>query len=172
MKNTIYVNIFFISLLIILSCSNDSYKHFSLTNFNKIKLQKLNKNSVKFSTSFNFLNESDKDVKIIKSDFDILINGIDVSSHINNFPITVSSKKNYEIPVQVEFTPSKVFSDYKTGLVKIKSDIVAKLKITGIVLVEIDSEQKNIKYSDEQLVLFTNNKKLILNNEGEITQKD
>lgn len=172
MRKPIYINIFCILLLFIASCSDQSSKQFSLKNFNEINLQKFNKKTVKFSTSFNFLNESEDKVTILKSDFDIFINGKDIASHINNTPIIVLAKKNFEIPINAEFTPSKAFTDYKTGLVKIKSDIIANVKITGTIVIAIDSVEQEIAYSDEQKVLFTNNKKIKLNNEGEIIQKE
>ena len=159
-------------MLLNLSCAEQSTQKYSFKKFNTIKLEKFNKKKVSFSTTFNFLNESEQELKIIKSDFDIFVNGKDISSHINNTPIIVNAKKNYEIPIQVTFLPSKVFTDYKSGLVKIKSDIIATVEITGIIAVEIDGKLKEISYSDEQLVLFTNNNKIKLNNKGEIIQRN
>lgn len=160
LKNTIYLNIFCISLLLTMSFSNQSTKQFSLKEFSQINISKLNKKNVKFSTSFNFLNDSEKEVTILKSDFDIQINGKDISSHINNSPIIVPAKRNFEISIKVEFEPSKVFTNYKTGLVKIKSDIIANVKISGTILIGIDSKEKEIEYADEQEVLYANNKKI------------
>jgi hypothetical protein len=54
-----------------MSFSNQSTKQFSLKEFSQINISKLNKKNVKFSTSFNFLNDSEKEVTILKSDFDI-----------------------------------------------------------------------------------------------------
>jgi hypothetical protein len=160
LKNTIYLNIFCILLLLIMSCSNQSTEQFYLKEFSPINILKFNKKNVKFSTSFNFLNDSEKGVTILKSDFDIYINGKDISSHINNSAIIVPAKRNFEIPIKVEFEPSKVFTNYKKGLVKIKSDIIATVKISGTLLIAIDSKEKEIEYADEQAVLFTNNNKI------------
>ncbi len=169
-KPCIYSIILLLLLSFFYSCSNDS-SNFKINDFQKIELIKFNKNKVKFSTSFTFLNENNYDIEILKSDFDIFINGIDVASHINNYGVIVKSNKLYKIPIIAEFNPYKVFKDFETGIVKIKSDIVAEVEISGTITTKQNDIKQNLKYSSIQKVLFTNNKNIKLNAKEEIISK-
>lgn len=171
MKNP--CNYSFIILLLLsffYSCNNNS-TNFKINDFQKIELIKFNKKNVKFKTSFTLLNDNDFDINILKSDFDILINGIDIASHINNNSVIVKSKKMLIIPIDVDFAPNKVFSNFDVGVLKIKSNIVAEVEITGTITTKQKDKKEEIKYSSTQKVLFTNDKNLILNSKGEIISK-
>jgi len=169
MLKTNYYTYFLLLLSVLYSCNGGNSTNTKFNDFQKIELLKFNKQKVKFKTKFNFINENDKDITIVNSDFDIFINGIDVDSHINNDAVVLKSKKSILIPIIAEFKPSKVFSDYESGISKIKTDIIADVEIKGIIKIKIDDQEKELEYNNKQTVLFTNNKGIELNDKNEIT---
>lgn len=167
-KHIIYTK-YLLILFVFFSCGNKD--NIKVNNFQKIDLQKFTKKKVAFKTSFLFLNENNFDITILNSDFDIFVNGTDVASHINNESFVLKANRSISIPIIAEFKPSKIFKDYKTGIRKIKSDIVANVEIKGIIKIVSKEEEKELEYNGTQIVLFTNNKKIQLNDKNEIVDK-
>lgn len=171
MKTLLYSK-YLLILLLFFSCKNNVSNNIVLNDFEKIDLIKFNKKKVKFKTNFIFLNELESSVTILNSDFDIIINGIDIASHINTNQEKVLSKKSISIPIVVEFKPSKVFKNYETEITKIKSDIIAEIKIIGFITIKEKSKKIKLEYSHKQMFLFSNNKNLYLNNKNEIINNE
>lgn len=153
------------------SCGGNSSENFELQEFTKIKVDNFKKKNVDLSTSLRFFNSSDLSIKVVYAEFDVLVNGKDVDTFISKSTKEISSNGIYELPIKIAFAPEAAFLNLDYGTIKIKSDVVANVEIIGYITTMKNEKKKDIKFSSLQRVLFSNNKKLFLDENGNLKEK-
>jgi len=158
-------------LLLLTACLNKQPKNVDIKEFSKIKVESFRKKNVSISTSLRYFNDSDLGVKIDYAEFDVLINGKDVATFISKKTENIPANGIFELPMTIDFSPTTAFPNLQYGLVKIKSDVVAEVTISGFITLQQNEKEKKIKLNTTQKVLFTNNSKLFLDENGTLKEK-
>ena len=158
-------------MFLAISCGGNDTKNFELQEFSKIKVENFKKKNVEISTSLRFFNGADSSIKVVYAEFDILVNGKDVDTFISKSIKNVTSNGIYELPLKIEFAPESAFSNLDYGIIKIKSDVVADVQISGFITTMHNDKKKDVKFSSNQKVLFSNNSKLYLDENGVLKEK-
>lgn len=161
----------FIVLFLSLSCTNNRGKGIEIQDFSKIKVDVFKKKKVEINSSLRFFNNDDLSIKVVYAEFDVWVNGKDVSTFISKSVKEVPSNGIYELPIKIEFTPKQAFSDLDYGPIKIKNDVVTEVEIKGFITTMKNNKKKDFKLSTKQKVLFSNNKKLYLDENGALQEK-
>lgn len=166
--------IFYTTLIVFLlfSCKNSTSDNIKFQSLEPIILKEFKKKNVELNSALRFLNENEEPVIFNKVEYDVFVGGKNVGTFIEKANEKVPKNGVYKIDLPANFYPEKAFADIDYGIVKIKSDIVADVKYEGYFEIT-DSKKKvqNIKISKVQKVLFSNNKKLKLDENGTIIEK-
>lgn len=166
------INFFFLlTFLLLVSCRSSSSKNIELQQFSPIKVDEFKKKNVRISSTLRFYNSQDISLNINYMEFDIIVNGKDVGTFIKKKSHLVPAKSIFELPITIDFKPEDAFLNLNYGLIKIKSDVVSNVSIEGFLLSNQNGEQEKITISVEQVVLFSNNKDLYLDEAGNVQEK-
>lgn len=174
LKNFIKMRLKFVNIIILffmVSCGGNDSKSFELQEFSKVEVESFKKKNVELSTSIRFYNSDDLSVKVVYAEFDVLVNGKDVDTFISKNSKEIPSNGIYELPIEIDFAPESAFLNLDYGIVKIKSDVVADVEISGFITTMKNDKKKDIKFNSKQKVLFSNNKKLYLDENGALKEK-
>lgn len=166
------INIFILSILIsLLACTSNDNQIIELQQFSPVKVREFKKKNVAISTTLRFFNSDEKDVKIEYAEFDIYVNGKDVGTFIQKKSKNVPVNGLFELPIDLEFAPESAFLNLDYGLVKIKSDIVCDVRIAGFLTSVQNGKEKKWDYDVTRKVLFSNNNKLYIDENGNIQEQ-
>ena len=166
------INIIFFGLLSLLfACKSNNSQLIELQQFSEVKVKEFKKKNVAISSTLRFYNSDEKDVKINYAEFDIHVNGKDVGTFIQKSDKNVPANGLFELPIEIEFSPESAFLNLDYGLIKIKSDIVSKVRIFGYLIIVQNGKEKKLEYDVTQKVLFSNNNDLFLDENGNLQEK-
>ena len=169
MKNTFY---FFALVFLLFSCKNSTTDNIKFQDLEPITLQQFKKKNVQLNSALRFLNENDETVIFNKVEYDVFVGGQNVGTYIEKTNEKIAKNGVYKIDLPANFSPEKAFTDLDYGITKIKSDIVAEVKYEGyFTITDSNKKEEEVKFSKIQKVLFSNNKKLKLNENGTIIEK-
>lgn len=166
------LHIFFLSIVILFSsCGSNTTQNIELQQFTPIQVKEFKKKNVSISTVLRFYNTEEKEVKIEYAEFDIIVNGKDVGTFIEKKTKNVPANGLFELPINIDFAPEDAFLNLDYGMMKIKSDIVCKVAVRGYLSTSINGKSKKLDYDLTQKVLFSNNKDLYLDENGNLQEK-
>ena len=166
------LHIFFLSIIILCSsCSSNDKQNIELQQFTPIQVKEFKKKNVSISTVLRFYNAEEKEVKIEYAEFDIIVNGKDVGTFIEKKTKNVPANGLFELPISLDFAPEDAFLNLDYGMIKIKSDIVCKVAVRGYLSTSVNGKSKKLDYDVTQKVLFSNNKDLYLDENGNLQEK-
>ncbi|MGB1247393.1 MAG: LEA type 2 family protein [Chitinophagales bacterium] len=158
------------ALLILFSCGGNSVKNPELKQFDNIKVTEFKKKNVEIQTTMRYYNPNDFSIMVTMADFDITVNGKDVGTFISKNGKEVNAGALLEIPVSVSFAPEDAFEDFDAGILKIKSDHVATVEMEGYLSIKAMEEESNVEFEMEQLVLFSNDNSISIDENGNIVE--
>lgn len=164
--------IFYLAIFsFLISCGIIGSKQLELQEFSPIEVKDFKKKNVAIASTLRFYNANEKSVSIVYAEFDVLVNGNDVGTFIQNKSKDIAGSAIYELPISLSFEPEDAFSNLDYGVVKIKSDVVCDVKLVGFLTCLVDGKEKKYDYKVVQKVLFSNNGKLYLDENGNLKEK-
>lgn len=167
-----YLSSLFLILIILSACGDGtSLQDPELKQFDDVKVTTFKKNTVEIQTTMRYYNPNDFSIMVTAADFDILVNEKDVGTFMTLKSQEVKAGALIEIPVKITFEPEKAFTNFETGLIKIKSDHVANVSMNGYLTVAALEQEETVNFEMEQLVLFTNDGSLSLDESGNIIEE-
>lgn len=162
---------FILSVFLLVSCQDKTSKSIELQQFNEIEVDEFKKKNVKISTVLHFYNSTDEVISINYAECDIYVNGKDVATFIKKQNYELPAKSILKLPITAEFKPEDAFLNLEYGTIKVKSDIVSEVLIHGYLLNTANGKEEKIPIETNQLVLFTNDGSLSLDENGKIQGK-
>lgn len=169
MKNIYY---FFALIFLLFSCKNSTTENIKFQDLEPITLKEFKKKNVELNSALRFLNENEEPVIFSKVEYDVFVGGKNVGTFIEKANEKIPKNGVHKMELPANFYPEKAFTDLDFGIVKIKSDIVAEVKYEGyFTIIDNKNNEEEIKFSKSQKVLFSNNKKLKLDENGTIIEK-
>lgn len=164
--------LFLIILLFLLaSCGGNNLKSVEFQQFSDVQVEEFKKKNVEISTVLRFYNSSNETVSISYAECDIYVNGKDIGTYIKKTKYEVPAQSILKLPITAEFKPEDAFLNLEYGMVKIKSDVVSTVAFNGYLLNTANGKEEKIPIEDSQLVLFTNDNSLSLDENGKIKGK-
>jgi len=119
------------------------------------KIITLNKNEIKLSADSYFLNPNDVGCEVVKTDIELLVNGLYVSKVNQPNSISLSAGKEFTVPLIVSVPTSSILKDKKGILGGVLSGLFnknIKIKYKGIITLKKAGFEYNVDIEGEEVL--------------------
>ena len=122
--------------------------------------------------SVNVANSNPFDVLVTEVQADVFIDGERAATIIDRTERSVGGGDTASLPLDITFDPRTIWPDLETGVVKVREDIVATMKVKGFVAYVAGGEEMDEAFRGKRTVLFTAKDALELTEDGDVVEEE